>query len=97
MGGRGTALVTGVAHGIRAAIGLRSFESARIRADSSAEFVHYGPTDERASSRCLPLRLFGRHEEVDGLSRFLATDCSSRITGTLILDNSGWPARDVDA
>lgn len=97
MGGRGTALVTGVANGIRAAIGLRSFENARIRRESSAEFVHSGPIDLRASTGCVPLRRFGRHEEVAGLMPFLARYRSSSITGTLILDNSGWPARSLDA
>ncbi|NKQ55804.1 SDR family oxidoreductase [Amycolatopsis sp. K13G38] len=68
-----------------------------IRTELSAEFIRRGVIDENEFLARIPMRRFGRPEEVAELAFFLGTPVSSYITGTVIPIDGGWLAQGIAA
>lgn len=64
-----------------------------IRTEMSAEFIRRGVIREQDFLGRVPLRRFGKPEEVAELAHFLGSPLSSYITGTVIPIDGGWTAQ----
>lgn len=66
-----------------------------VLTELSAEFIRSEVIDENQFLDRIPMRRFGKPEEVAELAFFLGTPLSSYITGTLVPIDGGWLAQGI--